>query len=230
MLDVDEIETTGLRPLGRYDEILHQPLDLVVADDRAVGRIAELAIQQRMAIGDDRFELGIVVRLAETARMGELQTDDDIVAVFAGRFLVRGDDAFAHLGDVALALLGHDELLGIGAAVGAHRTSLAAPQQLGAGQAEAPPATFGILGRAAVALAVPAFHRMNGKTMTDGHAVEFKWRPERRLRTMRDDVVAGQVEPERLDVVTKSGDAVERTSLGIIAELHASSELTDNFR
>ena len=162
--------------------------------------------------------------------MGELQADDDVVAVIAGGFFVRGDDAFAHRGDIALALFGHDELLGIGAAVGAHGAGLAAPQQFGAGKTEAPPTAFGVLGRATIALAIPAFHRLNRQTMADGHAVEFERRTERRLRAMRDDVVARHIEPERLQVVAKSGDAVERASFGVIAEFHASSDRADNFR
>ena len=43
-----------------------------------------------MIVGDDRLELGVVVRLAETPGMRELQADHD-VAVVAGRFLVRAD-------------------------------------------------------------------------------------------------------------------------------------------
>ena len=230
MLDIDEIETACLRALGGQHEVLHQPLDFVVADHRPVGRVTEFAVEQWVAVGDDRFEFGIVVRLAEATRMGELQADDDVVSVFAGRFFVRGDDALAHGRDIALALLGHDELLGIGAAVGAHGASLAAPQELGAGKTEAPPAAFGVLGRAAVALAIPAFHRLNRQTMADGHSVEFERRAERRLWPMRDDVVARHVEPERLHVITKSGDAVERASFGIIAEFHVSSDRAGSFR
>src|SRR6185312_14748376 len=128
--------------------------------------------------------------------------------------------ALAHGGDVGHRVFADDELLRIGAAVGPHGAGFAAPDELGARQAEAAPAAFGVLGRVAVALAVPAFHRMHGEAVADRHAVDLDRRAERRLRPVRDNVVARHVEPERGDVITKSGDAVERACLGIIAELH----------
>ena len=131
MFDVDEIVAAGLGALGGDNIVVDQRLDFVVGDHRPVRRIAEFAVEQRMVIGDDRFELGVVVRLAETAGMRELQSDDDVVLA-AGRFLVRGDCDVAQTGDVALALRGHRELFWIGAAIKAHRAGFAAPDQFGA--------------------------------------------------------------------------------------------------
>src|ERR1700751_616582 len=64
-----------------------------------------------------------------------------------------------------------------------------------------------------------------GEPVADLHAVDFERRGERRIRPVRHDVVAGHIEAERLHVIAKSGDAVERTGFGVIAELHVSSEL-----
>ncbi len=128
MLDVDEVVTAKLGALRRDHEIFDQALDLVVADHRPAGRIAEFLVEQRMVIGDDGFEFGIVVRFAEAAGMGELQTDDEVVLA-AGRFLVRVDQDLAQLGDILLAPLGHRELLRIGAPVGPHRAGFAAPDE-----------------------------------------------------------------------------------------------------
>ena len=161
-----------------------------------------------MVIGDDRFELGVVVRLAETAGMRELQSDDDVVLA-AGRFLVRGDCDVAQTGDVALALRGHRELFWIGAAIKAHRAGFAAPDQFGAAQAETLPTALGVFGRLAVALTVPAFHRMDRQPVADFHAVDFERLRQRRCRTVRDNIVAWHVDAERLHVVSESGDAVE---------------------
>src|SRR6201999_2013344 len=147
MLHVDEIVAACLGALGRDDEVFDQPLDLVVADDGPILRIAELAVEQRVIIGNDGFELGIVIGLAEAARMRELQTDDDIAAVAAHGFLVPGDGDLAQAGDLALALRRHGELLGIGASIRAHRAGLAAPEQLGTAKAEAMPTPLGILRR-----------------------------------------------------------------------------------
>ena len=219
MFDVDEIETAVLGALGGNDVVVDQPLDLVVADHRPVGRITEFAVEQRMIVGDDGFEFGVVVRLAEAARMRQLQPDHEI-AVVAGRFPVRLDDDVAQGRDLALAFRGHGELLRIGAPVEAHRAGLAAPDQFGAAEPETPPAPPGVLRRPAVALAIPTLHRLDRQAMSDFHAVDFDRRRQRRFRAVRDDVVAWHLEAERLQIVAKAGDTIERANLGIVTELH----------
>src|SRR6185503_9140324 len=79
----------------------------------------------------------------------------------------------------------------------------------------------GVLRRAAVALAVPALHRVDREAVSDLHAVDLDGRGKRRGRAVRDDVVARHVEAEGGDVIAEPGDAVERTDLGIVTELHA---------
>ena len=172
-----------------------------------------------MVIGDDGFELAVVVRLAEAAGMGELQPDDEIVVV-SGRLPMRGDHGVAQARDLALAVAGHGELLRIGAAVGPHRAGLSAPDQLGAAEPEAAPAPFGIVRRLAVTLAVPALHRMDRQAMADLHAVDFDRGRQWRVPAMRDDVVARHLDSEGLQVIAKARDAVKRASLGIVAEFH----------
>src|SRR6185312_14070634 len=81
-------------------------------------------------------------------------------------------------------------------------------------------AALGVLRRAAVALAVPALHRVDREAVPDLHAVDLDGRGKRRGRAVRDDVVARHVEAERGDVIAEPGDAVERTDLGIVTELH----------
>ena len=225
VFDVDEIVTAGLGALRSDDIVVDQPLDLVVADHRPVGRIAEFAVEQRVVIGDDGFEFGVVVRLAEAARMRQLQPDHEVVVV-AGRFLVRVNDDVAQGRDLALAFRGHGELLRIGATVEAHRAGFAAPDQLGAAEPETAPASPGVLRRLAVALAIPALHRLDRQAMSDFHAVDFNRRRQRRFRTVRDDVVARHLEPERLQVVAKARDTIERANLGIVAKLHVLCLLT----
>ena len=86
MFDVDEIVAAGLRTLGGNDIVPDQPLDFIVADHRPLLRVAEFAVEQRVIIGDDRFEFGVVVRFAEAPRMSELEPDHQAIVV-ADRFL-----------------------------------------------------------------------------------------------------------------------------------------------
>ena len=223
MLDVDEVEAALPGAPGGNHVVLDQALDLVVADRGAIGRHAELPVEHRMAIGDDRLEFAIVLRLAEAARMGELQADHE-AAVVARRRDVRLDQTFAQPGDAGQRMPGDHELPGIGAAVGAHRAGLAAPDQLGAALAEALPAAHGVLARAAVGFAVPALHRMDAEAVADGHALDGKRLGEGRIRPRLDDVVARHREAERRHVVAEAGHPVERTRLGVITEFHGCSQ------
>ena len=167
MLDVDEIVATLLRAFCRNDEVFDQAFDFVVADHRSVGRVTKLLIEERMVVGDNRFESGVVVRLAKPTRVRELETDDQS-AIIARRLLVRLDQYFAKLRDPTLRVVRHIQLFRIGPTVEAHRAGLAAPDQLGAAETEALPAPLSIFRGSAVKLAIPAFHRLHPKPMPDG--------------------------------------------------------------
>ena len=50
----------------------------------------ELRVEQRMVVGDPRCEAAVTLGLAEAAGVGELQADEQVVAVAARRFAVAG--------------------------------------------------------------------------------------------------------------------------------------------
>ena len=221
MLDVDEIEAAFARTLRRGHEIIDEAAYLVIAHHRPVFGIAELPVEQRVPISDHRLESLMVVRLAEAARMGELQADHEAFVAAHG-FAMRIDQGFAQASDRGLRRCRHHELVRIGAPVGAHRDRLAAPDQLAAARAEAPPAPHRVFARAPVALPVPALHRIEREAIADFHAGDFDRRGEERGRPASHDVVARHVEAKRVEMGSKRGDAAEGRELGIFAELHAS--------
>ena len=119
-----------------------------------------------MPVEDARFHPHLVVGLAEAARVRQLQADDEPVVV-AHRLAVRADQRVAQPRDGGLAAGGHHQLVGIGAAVVTHGHGLAAPDQLGAREAEVAPAPDRVVGRPAVFVAIPAFHRLDREAVAD---------------------------------------------------------------
>ncbi len=179
MLEVDEIVAAIARKARRAHEILDEPGDVVVAQHRPVVRNAVLAVEQGMPVGDHRLEALVVVRLAETAGMGELQADDE-AAVVAHGGAVGCDERLAQPGDRALGRLRQDQLVGVGAPVMAHRHRLAAPHELRAALAEALPAPHRVGRGRAIRFSVPALHRVDGEAVADGEALHGQRLRERR--------------------------------------------------
>src|SRR5439155_21951237 len=95
VLDVDEAKADALCELCGADVVFGQPLKIVITEqDRIiVGRDVEFAIEDRMVICDPRRELGLVVGLAESSAVGELETDQKIVGT-AEDFAMRSGERF----------------------------------------------------------------------------------------------------------------------------------------
>ena len=84
--------------------------------------------------------------------------------------------------EVADGVLADDQLVGVGAAVLADGDGFAAPDQLGAAQAEVVPAPSGQLAGPAVERAVPAFHRQDAPAIAGAQAARLERPGERRGR------------------------------------------------
>jgi hypothetical protein len=163
MLDIDEIVAAVSGSFRSEHVVLDEATDLFVAHDRAIRRIAELPVENGMMIRNPGFKLSVVVRLAEAPRMRELQADDQ-PGVITGSLLVGFDERLAQAGNGGLGLPRHANLIGVGAPVGSDGNRLSAPDEFGSAQTEPPPAPFRVWARRAVALTVPAFHRVDGET------------------------------------------------------------------
>ena len=219
VLEVHEVEAAGLRAFGGGDVIVDQPPDVVVRHHRILLRDAEFPVEHRVAVEDHLLELAIVVRLAEAARMGELEADDELV-VTAGGLPVGRDDRLAQTGDGRLRRLGHHQLERVGAPVMAHRHRLAAIDELRPALAEPPPPPHGVLGRGTLPRAVPALDGVDGEAVADGHAVDRQRRGQRLVGAVGDDVVAGHVRAQLGEMRAEAGDAGEGGDLREIPILH----------
>ena len=121
------------------------------------------------------------------------------------------------LGDASLVLIIDDQLVHVRATIGAHGHGLGTADQLRTARAEALPASLHLLGDAASRGAVPAFHWVDGDTVTDGLTVDL--RPHDRLRegvagTGFNVVLERQVGADAGAMGAKIGDGLERRDAG----------------
>ena len=87
VLDVHEVEARPLGSDGRGDHVGNEFVHLGVAQDRTVVGDAESGVEQRVAVGNARFEAGFVVGAGEAARVRELKPHQKI-PVLAMQFQV----------------------------------------------------------------------------------------------------------------------------------------------
>ena len=134
-----------------------------------------------MVIKKDGVEPAALVRPRESARVRQLQADEEVVgaAVAALMFL---DQRFAQGGEIGERFLGQEQLVRLGPAVGAHGHGLAAPDQLGPARAEAPPAPQRPLAGPAVGFGVPALHRQDAEAVADGASADDERLGQRAVR------------------------------------------------
>src|SRR5207244_2156240 len=83
-------------------------------------------------------------------------------------------DQRAQLADRRFGARIEHQLVRIGAAVGADRDRLAAPDELRAREAEVAPAPPRVVAREAVVRAVPAFHRLDREAVADREAIDLE--------------------------------------------------------
>src|SRR5690348_5320976 len=117
-----------------------------------------------MMVENARFGPVLVVGMSEAARMRQLQSDEQIVTL-AVALPVLGEQRFAQTGEIRKRLLVEKKLMRIGASVMTHGDGLAAPDELRSAGAEVPPAPACQIAGPAVARAVPALHRQDGKAI-----------------------------------------------------------------
>src|SRR5262249_61927395 len=95
------------------------------------------------------------------------------------------------------------KLIGIRAAVLAHRNGFPSPDEFCAACSEmAPPSDCQFAGTS-VRRAVPAFHRLNRETVSDAGAVNIDWPGERRSVAFSQDRIAWNCDAACLQVIAK---------------------------
>src|SRR5258706_11116079 len=98
--------------------------------------------------------------------MCELKADHQIVCG-AIEFLVSGHQGFADPRQARFVVFADNELVWVGPAIGSHGHGFAAVNEFCAALAESMPAPHDLVGYPAAGSAIPAFHWLNGKAITD---------------------------------------------------------------
>ena len=153
------------------------------------------------------------VGAAEAAGVGELEADAEVVGV-AEAFAVGVDEGLAQGGDGGQRGLVEQELVGVGAAVVADGDGLAAPDELGAAEAEAPPAAGSQRRGAAVEFAVPALHGQDAPAVADGAEVGVEGLGEGRRGRGEQFIRERQVGADALQVGAELVDAAQARDAG----------------
>src|SRR5579883_2195264 len=195
MLDIHEGKAGLPAALRRLGEVVHELRHIVVTQYRPIGRHAELAIEQRMTIGDYRFEPALVVGAGEAAGMRQLQANQQILRA-AKALAMLSDKRFAQLSEIGERLVIQKELMGIGPAVVADSDGFAAPNELGPACAETLPAPARQLAGPALARAVPALHRQDGKAIADGDYVHNARPFQGRIRAVKQLLIERDVDAQ----------------------------------
>ena len=180
-LDVDELVAGRRRQPRRGDEILHQPIQVVVGQHRHAGRHTPIEHGVRApprAAPADRTRSAATSGRSASAAARERRRRRRWLPNFSrcAAISVSRRPAIAWL-----VRLGQQQLVRIGAAVVPHRDRFPTPDQLGAAQAEVAPAADGELRRPPVGRAVPAFHRQHAEPVADANAVQLERPRQRRL-------------------------------------------------
>src|SRR3954470_18090003 len=84
------------------------------------------------------------------------------------------DKCFAKPGEIGERLAIDEQLIRIGASGVGNCDRLAAPDELRAARAEAPPTAKRVLSRSSIGSSVPSLHRLNGETITEMNSISVK--------------------------------------------------------
>ena len=117
-----------------------------------------------------------------------------------------------------------ERLVGISASLGHDSGRFAPPDQLCAAATKIAPAAQRVLARRAVALGVPAFHRVNAPAISHGESADLQRHGQRRTGFGGEDfVIDGQRQPQLIEPAAQLIDRLELRDFGI-SGFHAGRE------
>jgi hypothetical protein len=228
VLHVHELEPSPPREDGRAHEVIGQAVEVLVGQDPH--RPREAPVKDRVGEGHERFRTVPGIGAAIAAGMRELQAYHEVArSALAEALLVGGDERLPQAGQGLPGRGADHELARVGAAVVAHGGRLPAPHELGAGEAEVPPAAVGQLGRVAVGRPVPAFHGEDTEAVPGPEAVGLEWAGQGRLGRRHESLVEGDRNVAHLEVPTKGIGRPQRRDANP-AWIHDREDLVDLLR
>ena len=140
--------------------------------------------------------------------MSQLQTNQQIVRV-AESFAMGVQQDLPQFGQSTPRFSGGQELIGIGAALGANGKRLPSPNQLRPAQSEIAPPSPHVFSRHARFRPVPPLHRLDGEAVADNDVANTVRLGKRRLRGGKNAVVTGQLHSQLLGMGQQVGALFE---------------------
>src|SRR5205814_2835267 len=137
--------------------------------------------------------------LAEASRVRELESNHEIVRLSVAVPMGAHED-FPNLREIFFVFLDDKELVGVGAAIGAHCHCLAAIDQFCAALAETLPPAAHLLRRASRGCRIPTFHRLHCPAVADSfsiHGYIRHWLDEGRSVSCSDGILARKLHTQR---------------------------------
>ena len=160
--------------------------------------------------------LGLVpaVRVRDAAGVCELHADEQVVRCQEA-LRVTANEEGPQLTDLLQVVLDHHELDRAPSAVRPHGHRLGAEDQLGSARTPALPAAPGEVGGTAVRRVVPSFHREDGEPVADSVATDFEGLRQRRFRSGVDDVIEGQPDIRRREIVVEGAGVLQAANVAL---------------
>src|SRR5579864_4445611 len=183
-------------------------LDFSVGEQRVIGRQLQALVQNRMVIENAGFRAGMLIRTTVSAGVRQLQTNYQPI-VAAGCLNMLAPQNVTQVREVFLCSGSGEKLVGVRTSFVGNRNGFSAPNQLAAAAAEPLPPANGFFRRGAVRSRVPTLHRLNCDSVADFERTAVQRRAQRGLASDRDVGIAGDMQPEGLQVTLKSSNTVE---------------------
>ena len=143
------------------------------------------------------------VRPTVASGVSQLQADHRIsIRSHYGAVLV--EQNLTELREIALRVIGNDELIRVGAAFVRNGNRFPAPDQTSTGAAKTLPAAPCEFGRPAVGRAIPTFHGLDGNPTSDFEMTPLQRLTKWGLNSDDDFAIARNCDPEREKVVVKA--------------------------
>src|ERR1051325_7360861 len=167
-----------------------------------------------MLIKDARFGAPACVGSAVSTRVRQLKSYQQAVNR-SRRLPVFLNQRVSQPRETIARVLIDQQLIRISATVLPYCNSLTAPNEFCSAASEVPPPSIRQFGRHSIARAIPTFHRMDGKSISDCESVQARGRGERR-GSHNNLIIAGDSNFVVLKVALKGVDSMNTANVKVI--------------
>ena len=176
---IDKLESGFMGKAGGFNEASDDPFHFGIGNHIIFGRM-KFFIQKRVRIGGHGLQSGIIVGVAETAGVGQLQTDEKIIGGSEFRS-VSGDHFIVKFFKIADIVAGEHHLPGIALTGLSYRAGFASEKQFCSGGGKIHPPPPGKFTGRTIRQTIPTLHRQNAPAVADFKAVTLTFFCQRRF-------------------------------------------------